>query len=405
MSIIRDLTVKIKKEIDNNEIALIIGPRQSGKTTILRQIEDFIQEKGNAVHFLNLEDYEYLSLLKKTPKNLFKIFPFDLKQKTYVLVDEVQYLDDPTNFLKYFYDEYKGKIKIIATGSSAFYIDRRFKDSLVGRKKIFRLLPLSFREFLKFKNKEDLAKKNFNKISLSEKEKVDLYYREYLTYGGYPRVVLSDRAQKKEVLGDLVHSYIKKDIFEANIKQEEVFYNLMRILASQTGNLVNSSELASTLKISRSTVEDYLSIMERSFHIRLVSPFYGNLRKEITKMPKVYFLDLGLRNFLLKNLDSYDLREDKGQLLENALYRELLEKYDFSEIKFWRTIQKHEVDFVVEEETAYEVKVNSEKFNKNKYKKFIETYPKIKFYIATINRIKEKINNIPIVDIRQLDKC
>lgn len=404
MSIIRDLTVKIKKEISNNEVVLIVGPRQSGKTTILRQIEDFILEKGDAVHFLNLEDYEYLSLLKKTPKNLFKIFPFDLKQKTYVLVDEVQYLNDPTNFLKYFYDEYKGKIKIIATGSSAFYIDRRFKDSLVGRKKIFRLLPLSFREFLKFKNKEDLAKKNFNKISLSEKEEVDLYYREYLTYGGYPRVVLSDRAQKKEVLGDLVYSYIKKDIFEANIKQEEVFYNLMRILASQTGNLVNSSELASTLKISRSTVEDYLSIMERSFHIRLVSPFYGNLRKEITKMPKVYFLDLGLRNFLLKNLDSYDLREDKGQLLENALYRELLEKYDFSEIKFWRTIQKHEVDFVVEEETAYEVKVNSEKFNKNKYKKFIETYPKIKFYIATINKIKEKINNIPIVDIRQLGK-
>jgi hypothetical protein len=404
MSIIRDLTIKIEKEINNDEVVLIVGPRQAGKTTILRQIEDFIVKKGNTVHFLNLEDYEYLSLLKKTPKNLFKIFPFDLKQKTYVLVDEVQYLDDPTNFLKYFYDEYKEKIKIIATGSSSFYLDRRFKDSLVGRKKIFRLLPLSFREFLKFKDEGNLAKKNFNKISLSEKEKIDLYYNEYLTYGGYPRVVLSDMSQKKEVLGDLVHSYIKKDIFEANIKQEEVFYNLMRILASQTGNLVNSSELASTLRISRSAVEDYLSIMERSFHIRLVGPFYGNLRKEITKMPKVYFLDLGLRNFLLKNLDLFDLRKDKGQILENALYRELLEKYDFSEIKFWRTIQKHEVDFVVNEEVAYEVKINSEKFNKNKYKRFIDTYPEIKFCIATINKTKEKINNISIVDIWQLEK-
>lgn len=404
MSIKRDLTVKIEKEINNNEVALIVGPRQAGKTTILHQIEDFILEKGDAVHFLNLEDYEHLSLLKKTPKNLFKIFPFDLKQKTYVLVDEVQYLDDPTNFLKYLYDEYKGKIKIIATGSSSFYLDRRFKDSLVGRKKIFRLLSLSFREFLKFKDEGDLAKKNFNKISLSEKEKIDLYYREYLTYGGYPRVVLSDISQKKEILGDLVHSYIKKDIFEANIKQEEVFYNLMRILASQIGNLVNSSELASTLRISRSAVEDYLSIMERSFHIRLVSPFYRNLRKEITKMPKVYFLDLGLRNFLIRDLNSYDLRKDKGQLLENALYKELLEKYDFSEIKFWRTIQKHEVDFVIGEEISYEVKVNSERFNRNKYKRFIETYPEIKFYIATINRTKERINNVPIVDIWQLEK-
>jgi len=402
MSIIRDLTIKIKKRIDNDEIILIAGPRQSGKTTVLHQIEDFIKEKNNRVHFLNLEDHEYLSLLKKSNKNLFKIFSFDLKQKTYLLIDEIQYLDNPTNFLKYFYDEYKGRIKIIATGSSAFYLDRRFKDSLVGRKKIFRLLPLSFKEFLRFKGKEDLIKQNLNKISLSEKEKINLYYREYSIYGGYPKVVLSNLSQKKEILEDLAYSYIKKDIFEANIKQEDVFYNLMRILASQIGNLVNSSELSSTLNVSRSTIEDYLSLMERSFHIRLIRPFYKNLRKEITKMPKVYFLDLGLRNFLLKNLDQFDLRDDKGQILENLLYRELLEKYNFSEIKFWRTIQKHEVDFIVGEKTAYEVKMNSEKFNKDKYKKFIEIYPEIKLSIVTIDKLKEKINNVPIVNIWQL---
>ncbi|MBU1176925.1 ATP-binding protein [Patescibacteria group bacterium] len=402
MSIIRDLTIKIKKEINNDEIILVVGPRQAGKTTILHQIEDFIKEKNDTVHFLNLEDYEYLALLKESPKNLFKIFPFDLKKKTYVLIDEVQYLDNPTNFLKYFYDEYRGRIKIITTGSSAFYLDRRFKDSLVGRKKIFRLLTLSFKEFLRFKNEEDLIKQNFNKISLSEKKKINSYYREYLIYGGYPKVVLSDLSQKKEVLEDLAYSYIKKDIFEANIKQEEVFYNLMRILSSQIGNLVNSSEIASTLRVSRSTIEDYLSLMERSFHIRLIHPFYKNLRKEITKMPKVYFLDLGLRNFLLKNLDQFDLREDKGQILENVLYRELLEKYNFSEIKFWRTIQKHEVDFIIREEIAYEVKVNSGKFNKNRYKKFIETYPEIEFNVVTIDKSKEKISNIPIIDIWQL---
>lgn len=402
MSIIRDLTIKIKKEINNDEIILVVGPRQAGKTTILHQIEDFIKEKNDTVHFLNLEDYEYLALLKESPKNLFKIFPFDLKKKTYVLIDEVQYLDNPTNFLKYFYDEYRGRIKIITTGSSAFYLDRRFKDSLVGRKKIFRLLTLSFKEFLRFKNEEDLIKQNFNKISLSEKKKINSYYREYLIYGGYPKVVLSDLSQKKEVLEDLAYSYIKKDIFEANIKQEEVFYNLMRILSSQIGNLVNSSEIASTLRVSRSAIEDYLSLMERSFHIRLIHPFYKNLRKEITKMPKVYFLDLGLRNFLLKNLDQFDLREDKGQILENVLYRELLEKYNFSEIKFWRTIQKHEVDFIIREEIAYEVKVNSGKFNKNRYKKFIETYPEIEFNVVTIDKSKEKISNIPIIDIWQL---
>ena len=402
MSIIRDLTLKIKKYLDKEEILLIIGPRQSGKTTVLHQIEDILEKQNQINHFLNLEDADYLSLLNKSPKNLFKIFSFDLNQKNFVLIDEIQYLDNPSNFLKYFYDEYHGKIKIIASGSSAFYLDKKFKDSLVGRKKIFYLLTLSFRELLRFKNEKELSKKDFNHLNLSEKETIILYYQEYLAFGGYPRVVLAPLKEKQEILRDIAYSYIKKDIFEAQIRQDQIFYQLFKILASQIGNLVNSSELASTLKISKTAVDNYLYVMQKSFHICLVNPFFKNLRKEITKMPKVYFMDLGLRNFFVRNFDVFNEREDKGSLLENALFRQIIEKNYFEDVKFWRTIQKQEVDFVVDEKFAFEVKAQPNRFKEKNYKKFLENYPQIKFSIVSFDIKEKSIHSHPILEVYQV---
>ena len=400
MSIIRDLTLKIKKYLKRDEILLIIGARQVGKTTLLHQLEEILKKENEIVYFLDLEDPDYLTLLNKSPKNLFKIFPFDLKRKSFLLVDEIQYLDNPSNFLKYFYDHYKDKIKLIASGSSAFYLDKKFKDSLAGRKRIFYLFTLSFREFLRFKNEEELSKKDFSNLTLSEKEKIEFYYQEYLIFGGYPRVVLSPLEEKEEVLKDIVYSYIKKDIYDANIRSDEIFYKLFKILASQIGNLVNSSELATTLGISKTAVDNYLYVMQKSFHIRLISPFHKNLRKELTKMPKVYFLDLGLRNFLVKNFKSFNQREDKGQLLENALFRQLIEKYDFDEIKFWRTVNKQEIDFVVDEKEAFEVKVKPIK--KKSYKLFLETYPYLKFSFVSFGTKEDKINSFPIKEIYEI---
>lgn len=399
MSIIRDLTLKIKKYLDKEEILLIIGPRQSGKTTVLHQIEDILEKQNKINYFLNLEDADYLSLLNKSPKNLFKIFSFDLDQKNFVLIDEIQYLDNPSNFLKYFFDEYHGKIKIIASGSSAFYLDKKFKDSLVGRKKIFYLFTLSFKELLRFKNEKELSKRDFNNLNLSEKEKIVFYYQEYLTFGGYPRVVLSPLKEKQEILRDIAYSYIKKDIFEAQIRQDQIFYQLFKILASQIGNLVNSSELASTLKISKTAVDNYLYVMQKSFHISLVNPFFKNLRKELTKMPKVYFMDLGLRNFFVKNFNVFNERGDRGSLLENALFRQIIEKNYFDDVKFWRTIQKQEVDFVVDEKFAFEAKAQPDKFKEKNYKKFLENYPKIKFSIVSFDVKEKSIRSHPVLEV------
>ena len=399
MSIIRDVTIKSQKYLKTDDILLFVGARQAGKTTILKQIQRDLKRKKNTCHFLDLEDPEYLELLNKSPKNLFKILPIDLNRRNYVFIDEVQYLDDPSRFLKYLYDEYKGKIKLFVSGSSSFYIDKKFKDSLVGRKKIFNVWTLSFREFLRFKNKKELSEKDFKKISLSEKEKIVLYYDEFLVYGGYPRVVLSPLNEKKEVLREIVFSYIKKDIYEANIKQEEVFYKLLKIFASQTGSLVNALELANTLNVSKTAIDNYIYVMRKSFNICLINPFFKNIRKELIKMPKVYFYDLGLRNFLIDDFKPFITRDDKGALLENAVFRQLLEKYYKDEIKFWRTIRKNEVDFAVAEKFAYEIKVNPKKFREKSYKLFLENYPKMKFSIISFNVKDALIGRHPLINV------
>ena len=368
----------VEKYLFREEILLFIGPRQVGKTVLLHQLENSLKLREYPCYFLNLEDPDYLSLLNKSPKNLFQIFPIDLQKNNFLFIDEVQYLENPSNFLKYFFDEYKGRIKIMASGSSAFYLDKKFKDSLSGRKKIFTLYTLSFREFLTFKNEAALASSDFNKLTLSEKEKINLYYLEYITYGGYPKVVLAQLDEKIEILRDLAYSYIKKDIFEAHVRREEYFYKLLKILGSQIGNLVNSFELSKTLNISKTSVDNYLYIMQKSFHICLIRPFFKNVRKELTKMPKVFFIDLGLRNFFKNDFRPLLERDDKGQLLENAVFRQLLDKRDISDIKFWRTIDDKEVDFVLEDNNlAYEVKSQTERIKYQKYQLFKEKYPDI----------------------------
>lgn len=402
MSIIRDVAIESQRYLDEAEILLFIGARQSGKTTILKQLQEGLEAKNKPCYFLNLEDPEYLDLLNKNPKNLFKILSLDLNDRNFVFIDEVQYLDNPSNFLKYLFDEYKGKIKLIASGASAFYIDKKFKDSLAGRKKIFNVRTLSFREFLRFKNENDLAKKDFGNVGISQKEKISRYYNEYLIYGGYPRIVLAPFQEKSGLLSEIVYSYIKKDVYEAHIRQEGIFYKLLKIFASQSGSLVNASELAVTLGVSKTAIDNYLYVMQKSFHIILLKPFFKNARKELTRMPKVYFYDLGLRNFLVNNFKLFETREDKGALLENAAFRQLVDGYKEGEIKFWRTVSGHEVDFIVGEKSAFEVKVNPKKFKAKNYKAFLESYPRAAMSIISFGADENAIDSYPVTEVWQI---
>jgi len=378
----RSLLQLAKKYFDSDETLIFTGARQVGKTVILKSLQSELEKNNQKTYFFNLEDPDFLRLLNESPKNLFKIVPLSKNTKAYVFIDEIQYLKNPTNFIKYIFDEYKSNIKLIVSGSSAFYLDRKFKDSLAGRKKIFDVKTLSFREFLHFKEVNKYVDSDFSKLSLIEIDELKILFEEYAIYGGYPKVVLAkDTSEKIEVLRELAYSYIKKDIYEAGIKQEDVFYRLFKILSMQIGNLVNSSELASVLGISKTAIDNYLYVMEKSFHIARVKPLFKNVRKELTKMPKVQFLDLGLRNFFVNNFDQFEFRIDKGIFFENIIYKLLLDKYDKDSIKFWRTQDGKEVDFVLENENlAFEAKA---KFRKNKFKIFKESYPEIDMNIIT----------------------
>ena len=367
------------------EFSILIGARQTGKSTLLRQLADMLTTNGEVVTLLNLDRKDILLELNQTPENVFKYSPLQADQKVYVLIDEVQYLDNPTNFLKLLYDEYADRLKIIATGSSAFYIDRQFTDSLAGRKKIIELQTLDFEEFLAFKQQSDLlnellALRQANRQKSIYEAQLWLQLDEYINYGGYPAVVLeSDIATKIERLQDIRDSFVKRDILEAGITDETRFYRLMILLASQTGSLVNVNELANTLRLTHGLAENYLFVLQKCFHVSLVKPFFQNLRKELVKMPKLYFNDLGLRNVLINYFAPLEQRADKGALLENFVYRRQIELHTNDQVKFWRTTDGNEVDFVIETRfqtgQAIEVKFNENEAKPQKYKKFIDQYP------------------------------
>ena len=375
----------IAKHLSKKEFTVLIGPRQIGKSTMLKQMHDDLQLKGESVYFLNLDRKDILDDLNLNPENIFKSCPLEIGKKIIVFIDEIQYLDDATNFLKLLFDEYSPRLKIVATGSSAFYIDKQFKDSLVGRKKIFQMGTLDFQEFLHFKNRDDLAqevsKMKSKKIAKSINESLLwAYMDEFINYGGYPAVVLENNFDEKiEILREIRDSYIKRDLLESGVTEQTKFYRMLMLLASQSGNMLNVSEISNTLRLTAATVEHYLYVLQKCFHITLVKPYYNNMRKELTKMPKVYINDLGLRNILINYFAPIEQRADKGMILENFCFRVLMENYEQDQIKYWRTSDGNEVDFIVETQynkgIAIEVKFNEQEARQSKFKKFIENYP------------------------------
>ncbi len=285
------------------------------------------------------------------------------------------------------FDKYSNVLKIIATGSSAFYIDAKFKDSLAGRKKLFELYPLDFEEYLLFRSKSDslgkewqLIRENNDFISLRRNELMN-HFNEYLTYGGYPAVVLSDSDEDKiEILKELFTAYLKKDTLEAGIQYQSKFLNLLTVLAHQTGSLLNTNELSNTLGLSTTAINNYLNVLIKGFHIQTVKPFYNNVRKELTKMPKIYFNDLGFRNIIMNSFVNIEQRFDKGTITENYIFIRLRQLYEKESINFWRTADGAEVDFVYtvsKQRHAIEAKFNARECKASTFRKFSEHYPDV----------------------------
>jgi predicted AAA+ superfamily ATPase len=380
----RKTVQKITGYLDTPEIILLIGARQVGKTSILYLLMDELRRKkvsDSHIHYFDLEDLDILQIFNRGAKEFIAYLSArgsDTRSKNYIFVDEIQYMDNPTNFLKIIADHYHN-FKLIVSGSSTLEIKRKFKDSLAGRKIVFEVYPLDFYEYLIFKKEDALCKALLKSDVRHMDLKTDIkniparllskefagHFNEYLIFGGYPRVALEPVHDKKlSYLIEIYNSYVKKDIKDLmRIDNITAFNNLLKALALQVGSLVNITELCNTVKIARETIERYLFILENTFIIKTVSPFSNNPRKEISKMSKIYFTDTGLRNIIIKNMGSPHERVDAGALIENCVLSQFLKnRLPLQEIHFWRTLAKNEVDFVLMEgnsSTPVEVKYTS----------------------------------------------
>ncbi|HRI61875.1 MAG TPA: ATP-binding protein [Saprospiraceae bacterium] len=389
----RDIYADILAFLPDKRFSVITGARQTGKTSLLRTLYADLKNRQEQVFYLSFEDPAVVTAANEHPDKLFdfvsakplRALDGAAPQRIFVLIDEVQYAREPSHFLKYLYDTYEGNLKVVATGSSAFYIDQKFRDSLAGRKRIFRLNTLNFREFLVFREWEHLAleldalrgRPDYQSLRADDLRRA---FWEYLRFGGYPAVALeATEREKRFTLDELKNSYVRRDVQESKIAHELKFYRLFQMLADQTGNLLNKNELAGEIQLDSKTVDNYVYVLEKCFHISLLRPYFRNLRKELTKMPKVYLNDLGMRNALLNRFEEMPNRSDKGQLLENYFFLRMNELFTSDQLFFWRTADGLEVDFVVrdtiEAGQAFEVKWSESKAGESKYSIFAKANP------------------------------
>lgn len=353
----RDLFDKVAGHLDKPEITLITGSRQVGKTVLLEQVRDYLLKNRKvspgSVFAFNLDIIQDWEILHDQTQFIELLRDRSRKQKIYVFIDEAQKVPEAARFFKGVYDA-KIDAKLILTGSSSLEFKAKFKETLAGRKRIFQLSPFSFHEFLMVQDKylSDCLK-NQRKLTLVDQQRLLALFKNYMTFGGYPRVVLSEGLnEKRYILQEIYSSYIEKDavgFFE--IKNKTAYNRLIKLLASQTGQLINIGELSAHLAIDRGTVERYILALEDTFIIRKITPYFRNPRQEIIKAGKIYFLDLGIRNLVLENFMHFDDKTDKGLVLENAACIELLHQLGsrMGKLHFWRTKQGAEVDFVIEQ--------------------------------------------------------
>ncbi|MFH1890827.1 MAG: ATP-binding protein [Candidatus Kuenenbacteria bacterium] len=342
----RDIFDEIIKYIGDDTIVVLHGARQVGKTYILYYLQNYLKNNKKNVYYVDLEDSRFVNVLNQGPDRFIKHLEeigVNRTQDVFVLLDEIQNLKNPSNFLKLMVDHHKN-IKLIVSGSSSFAIKSKFKDSLVGRTVDFEIFGLSFNDFLRFKNYKHIVTDEYTDYKIKE---MNGLFKEFVLYSAYPKIILTQAIEKKEkYIQQIIDTYLKKDIRDlADIQEVEKFNKLLIVLADQSGNLLNVEELSNTCRLNKSTVDKYLFIMENTYIIKLVKPYYNNIRSELFKTPKIFFYDSGLQQMLkLKSLP----KEIIGNSLETAIFGELIKKYGQENINFWRTTAKQEIDFIVQ---------------------------------------------------------
>jgi predicted AAA+ superfamily ATPase len=399
MYIPRDLEKTIRKYLDKPEILAVIGPRQCGKTTLIRNIFATVQ---NAV-FLDFEDRETLALFEADLPAFIALY---IKKYRYVFIDEFQYAKSGGKNLKYIYDNYK--TKIIITGSSATDLSIQSMKFLVGRIFVFSLYPFSFEEFLEYKDSALHSIMRKGRLSQEIIARILVFFHEFCIFGGYPRVILAETQEEKEiVLKNIYNTYLLKEIKEIlQLPEEYKLSRLLHALALQTGNTVQYTELMAITGFSSHDLIKYLNILEKTFVCIRSQPYHTNKRSELIKVPKIFFMDAGFRNVILKNFQEIINRTDKGALYENFVAAEIF-KAGF-DVKYWRTKAGAEVDFIIEsqgEVIPIEVKstLREPEFSRSFFS-FVDKYaPKKKIIVSeSFAGIKKGVVFQPMFSIRRV---
>lgn len=319
------LTGRVKK----GKVLVLTGPRQVGKTTILRALQTSFTEKTLWLNCDEPDIRKYLTEVTSTQLNTL------IGNAEIILIDEAQRVKNIGLTLKLLVDNFPDK-KVIVTGSSALELSNEVNEPLTGRKFEYNLLPISVGEMVNYTN------------ILEEKRLME----HRLIYGMYPEVILNV-GDEAITLRNICDSYLYKDIFAyQDVRKSEVIASLLEALALQVGSEVSYQELAMLLKIDQATVIRYIDLLEKSFVVFRLRALSRNVRNEIAKSRKIYFYDNGIRNALIKNYQPLSLRSDVGALWENFLVSERKKYLIYNEKQvntfFWRTTQQQEIDYIEE---------------------------------------------------------
>lgn len=323
--------IQIKELVTHNKVLIVYGPRQVGKTTLIEQYIDsykkpYIYRTGDDIPFADeISKCDLRQLESKIPPN------------TLLVIDEAQKISNIGQALKLIVDKIDG-VSVIATGSSSFDLLSETGEALTGRKNVVTLFPITVHEAINYFGAYDLPR----------------YLDSFLIYGMYPSVLSSEtNSEKADIIKEITHSYLLKDILDFDkVKNSKKIFDLLRLLAFQVGSQVSTSELATHIGVDKNTVANYLDLLEKSFVLFRLDGFSRNLRKEVSKMSKYYFYDLGIRNALIANFNDLEIRNDQGQLWENFILMERIKHNAYHNVVvnyyFWRTYDHKEIDLIEE---------------------------------------------------------
>ncbi|MBT3581774.1 ATP-binding protein [bacterium] len=410
----RDVLEEIKPWLGKEKILILKGARQVGKTTILNHLKMELEKAQKKVIYYAV-DLEINNPFWQEPKLFIKFVKEQFAdQYIYIILDEFQYIKQSGLFLKVVFDQLKEQVQLIVSGSSSLEITKN-TEYLTGRKIAFAINPFSFKEYIRAKSELKLDHL-FTLHQYPELEEFNQIYKsplksmltDYLLYGGYPEVILENNfGAKNIIIKELINTYIQKDISGfLKIENTSAFNNLIRLLVSQNGNMVNKLELSNSLNLSYETLNKYLDILVGTYVFNLVRPFYTNVRKEISKMPKIYLNDLSLKKVLLKEDDQLEYDFAQGSVIENFAFLELRQKFALEDIYFYRTVSKSEIDWVVQDQQQFillEVKFTNKPPSEKlvQFTNFATQYPQVKLKIILTKDVlsfnpKNNIYFIPV---------